>query len=503
MKAEGTDGKDGVDGKDGTDGKDGVDGRGVLKVEIINGCLWITYTDAPETAINVGKLTENAENEGIDELAYYLLPDGTYGVMAGTTKYLEKIVIPESYQGKAVTQILDNGFENAINLKAVTIPDSVTSISSNSFAGCTSLESITIPDSVTSISSNSFTGCTSLTSITIPDSVTSIGSNAFAGCTSLESVTFEENCQLTSVGQNAFSGCDILIEEEAGILYFEGLVIGCDRLVTNVTLRADTVGICYQAFHSCNSLTSITIPSSVTFIDERAFQSCNSLERVVFAENSKLTSIGYLAFWQCPIVNIAIPASVTSIGERAFDGSSHETITVQAGNPVYHSMGNCLIETESKTLILGCSNSEIPKDGSVTAIGYRAFSYQTIVGITIPDRVTSIEKQAFHQCDALISITIPESVKIIGESVFLNSGNLLSIVIPSSVTSIGDDMIVRGCTSLKAIYFDGTEIAWKNLGMDDSIFNGIEGAALYLYSETQPTEAGNYWRYVNGVPTVW
>ena len=26
---------------------------------------------------------------------------------------------------------------------------------------------------------------------------------------------------------------------------------------------------------------------------------------------------------------------------------------------------------------------------------------------------------------------------------------------------------------------------------------------VYYYSETEPTTTGNYWHYVNGVPTIW
>ena len=37
------------------------------------------------------------------------------------------------------------------------------------------------------------------------------------------------------------------------------------------------------------------------------------------------------------------------------------------------------------------------------------------------------------------------------------------------------------------------------LGRNDEIKN----ATIYFYSETAPTEPGNYWRYVDGVPTPW
>ncbi|MBQ9709005.1 MAG: hypothetical protein IJV67_00080 [Clostridia bacterium] len=31
----------------------------------------------------------------------------------------------------------------------------------------------------------------------------------------------------------------------------------------------------------------------------------------------------------------------------------------------------------------------------------------------------------------------------------------------------------------------------------------LTNATRYYYSETQPTVAGKYWHYVNGVPTAW
>ena len=125
-----------------------------------------------------------------------------------------------------MTVILDSAFEDFVNLKKITIPDSVTSIGDYAFSYCSSLASITvdesneyylaidgnlfskdetvliqyaigntntsftIPDSVASIGYSAFSGCSSLTSITIPDSVTWIGYAAFSGCSSLETVYY-------------------------------------------------------------------------------------------------------------------------------------------------------------------------------------------------------------------------------------------------------------------------------------------------------------------------
>lgn len=113
------------------------------------------------------------------------------------------------------------------------------------------------------------------------------------------------------------------------------------------------------AFSGCSSLTSITIPYGVTNIGSYAFELCSSL------------------------TSITIPDSVTSIGDATFWGcSSLKNITVSKGNKVYHSEGNCLIETASKTLITGCKTSVIPTDGSVTSIGDSAFAGCNITNVT-------------------------------------------------------------------------------------------------------------------------
>ncbi len=59
--------------------------------------------------------TETEVNIGTEGLEYFPLPDGSYGVKAGSALYLEEIVIPESYCGKPVTRILPNAFEGAFN----------------------------------------------------------------------------------------------------------------------------------------------------------------------------------------------------------------------------------------------------------------------------------------------------------------------------------------------------------------------------------------------------
>ena len=70
------------------------------------------------------------------------------------------------------------------------IPDEVEYISTGGFMDCSKLTSITLSDSVEDIGDGSFQGCNSLISITIGNNVTSIGEMAFSECTQLTTVTF-------------------------------------------------------------------------------------------------------------------------------------------------------------------------------------------------------------------------------------------------------------------------------------------------------------------------
>ena len=164
-----------------------------------------------------------------------------------------------------------------------------------------------------------------------------------------------------------------------------------------------------------------------------------------------VTVIGDYAFFDSGLTSITIPDSVASIGDRAFSScSSMESIEVAEENPCYHSENNCLIETGSKTLIAGCNNSAIPKDGSVTSIGDSAFYASGLTGITIPDSVTSIGAWAFYNCSRLTGITIPDSVTSIGGEAFRGCVSLISIIIPEGITSIGN-WVFCGCSALTSI----------------------------------------------------
>ena len=152
-----------------------------------------------------------------------------------------------------------------------------------------------------------------------------------------------------------------------------------------------------------NVIKSVTIPNTVKIIREQAFYISVGIEKIIIPEGVEIIEDG--AFWYCVGVReLHIPASVTYIGNGAIPGNAM-ILTVDEDNTVYHSAGNCIIETATGRLIGGCSGSVIPNDGSVKVIATLSFiGARRLNSLTIPESVEKIEDAAFSTCENLVEI---------------------------------------------------------------------------------------------------
>ena len=99
---------------------------------------------------------------------------------------------------------------------------------------------------------------------------------------------------------------------------------------------------------------------------------------------------------------------------------------------------------------------------------------------------------------------LPEGMTMIGMVSFAQCTSLTEIVVPSTVTEIGMGAF-NGCTALAKVYYGGANsTAWGQITIGTSNAPLSAGTVtLYYYSETAPAGAGNFWHWVNGVPTAW
>jgi fibronectin type III domain protein len=406
---------------------------------------------------------------------------GTYAVaLADDLKpTIKSVVIPSEYAGTRVTEIANSAFANCSNLAVIDIPDTVEKIGESAFFA-SGIESVVIPDSVTEIGSYAFANCENLTEVSLgnnvevigrqafaytavkyiyfPRDVREIGAGAFLSCTRLENLTFYDgiNAYLKTIGDSAFRLCALKevwiplnATDVAENAFDDGVTIHIMQEDLNFrSFTSEDGSVSYEVKVDVNNrdITEAVIPAvynglPVTRIADSGFGRCENLVSVTIPDS--VTEIGNYAFAMChSLKSITIPRSVTKIGRFIFlrrSCTALEALSVEEGNPVYHSDGNCIIETATNTLLFGCKASVIPDDGSVTKIGERAFYFSSVESIVIPDTVTEIGNLAFAKCENLAEVTLSEGLKTIGRNAFGGCTALKEIEIPASAEEIAEN----------------------------------------------------------------
>ena len=185
------------------------------------------------------------------------------------------------------------------------------------------------------------------------------------------------------------------------------------------------------AFVDC-SMSEVIIPDTVESIRCGAFYACRHLKRIDLPSSVK---------------KIHVDDHVWVNGEgiwHPFDKcDSLNSITVSPENPVYHSEGNCIIETQAKKLILGLKNSIIPSDGSVEILGAACFQNTGLQNIVIPEGISEIEAHAFWKND-IHQLLLPSTLQTVDVLAFCYLGeDLESIEMAGDGT--GDYYVTNNC----------------------------------------------------------
>ena len=467
-----------------------------------------------------------------DGITYQLANNGTTYTVTGYEGKDTIIVVPSSIDGIPVTAIANNAFTDKQRIKSITVPDSVTSIGTYAFSGCVSLAELNLGNGIKKIPAYMVQGCNKLQSIVIPDSVTSIGYDAFYSCSSLASVYINDLSNWCNISFDTLSSNPLYCADN---LYVNG------ELVTELVIPDDVIIIESYAFCNLDCITSVVIPDSVTSIGDSAFQSCSSLTSVVIGDS--VTSIGNYAFYYCDnLVSVVIGDSVTSIGNSAFQSCSRLKSVVigdnvtSIGNSAFYNCyslyvvynnSDILLEIESANngyvayyakILVDYGENIYRNDGynyTLTDDGFlfreKNSKYELIAYIGGEDTVTLPEgikgnSYNLYCISGVVNVIIPEGFTAINDYAFYGlfyfGSTLTSVVIPDSVTSIGGSAFYN-CISLAEVYYNGTAAEWNSISISYSN-DLLTNATRYYYSETEPTEEGNFWHWgENGEVVVW
>lgn len=290
-----------------------------------------------------------------EPLMYNLNEDDTYSVAKCDVSQTD-VVIPETYKGKSVVKIENGAFDDCKNVLSLVIPDSVTEVEINALNGLRNLQKLTAP----AVALSSVSKIQKIDTL-IVTSGEAIAENAVSGWDYLKSVTLPDT--LKTIGDLGFAHCELLEQ---------------------ISLPEGLTSIGAKAFYNCALLKQIELPDSVVSVGNYAFGECASLESLYLSES--LETIGNWMLAGC---------------------DSLVNLTISPENANYYSAGNCIIERGTHTLVLGCLGSIIPNDGTIKIIGHHAFaSQETLVSITLPDSVTTIETYAFDGCSSLVSVDL-------------------------------------------------------------------------------------------------
>jgi len=396
------------------------------------------------------------ENYGSDDdvsegqFSYTVNDDGT-ATLTSFTGTSSVVSVPGSIDGKTVSAIGD-GFMQGNDAETVYLPESVRIIGRDAFRNCANLDYIYLPSMIESIGDYAFSGCEKLTSLRFSDDLSSIGAGAFS---------------------------------ESGI--------------TSVSIPMNVTNLPERAFYSCASLSRVNLPETLTDIGDRCFEGCTALQDITLHEN--LRTIGSLAFANCGLKQVDLPYSLAHIASDAFEGTDCEFQYVSGSYAEFwyqmqffsyeeatpEDLRYTLSEDGTATITGYNGNSWgviIPAeiDGhKVTTIGEYAFSSSDIIGIRLPNTITSIENSGFHSCDNLREINFPEGLAKIGNLAFNGCDSLKAIQLPNSITTMGTNVFFS-CTSLREVTYPKnlTEGGWNLFAQTAIVEIVIPEGATYI-----------------------
>ena len=363
-----------------------------------------------------------------------LINKGEMSLVVGFNVNDGNVLIPDG-----VKIISHSAFYGRNSIKKVILSESVELIEFSAFAECLNLEYVYLNDNLKCLEGLTFQNCISLKEVVMPTSIDNIGEYIFWRCESLEQITLPNN--IDTIPRGMFDSC-------------KGL--------TTVNTQSVITTIENSAFYNCKKLTYFDL-TNVQTIGNDAFSWCKSLTEIDLRNVKK---IGARAFLACKgLTKVYIPETVIEIGNGGFQDLGTAIIYCEEESPKqtwasdFCSGTYCVYGCENileyngftfkvinnnELELTKYSNDElrivIPSEiqgMKVTSIGEKAFHYNDIEEVILPDTLVTIKRYAFGNCENLKEIVIPDKVISIGEYAFYGCLNLEKINLNEGLQSLG------------------------------------------------------------------
>lgn len=249
-----------------------------------------------------GKSYEVFENG----IYYSLKSDDTYCVV--DADYTENLIVPETVQGKSVTEIADSAFKGRIDIESVETGAGLKRIGNSAFQSCEALESLLMENSVgVEICYLAFDSSSLKGELTLPDEVV-LNRMSFSYIP-IENLNIPGSFSLTSSADCVFFGCP----------YLKSVYIGScsaiaqkmfynNPLLETVRIGDGCISIRKEAFRECARLNKVeNISASLRTIGYGAFYNCTSLSHFDFIEGLK--TIDDYAFYNTKLEEFRYPST--------------------------------------------------------------------------------------------------------------------------------------------------------------------------------------------------
>lgn len=441
----------------------------------------------------------------------------------GVTK-ISKLILPvgADYMG-------DYALENCTNLKELILSSgfNYNEAGKGAFKGCSSLsivglstQSITagvvvLPDSVTSISEELFAGCTSITQVT-GKGVATIGANAFANASALARVAFSKDLGALTFGEGSFMGTALTQTIDLTLTPMTKIPANAFANCSGISLvivPASVTEIGANAFANMAGGANISFAGSVPTLGANALMPSSGAagSRYVIRVEDE-----YKASWQengfTPITDSMMEESdyysnfyvgqttagtdgtanwmfckdpsktwwISGVGTytRPDNNQKFSTQTVTDGTYIMHVVkdGGKLYLAPSVCVaggVLDMSTLDVDIGLEPVSLHARAFFKfeNTPAVVRLPDSMTSIGYQAFHENKKIVEVELGAGITSLGDSPFRECEAFSTMYqrrtaeriegqvnIPATVTSISAGAEFFNCDGIKEVIAPGVVV---------------------------------------------